>query len=156
MPWQRFCADTFMKLSPTQAIRLPNKRLSLTCFVLLFFTLQVLPCSVAAASPSKCARAAEDWINALPHLEKSKRERLKNYTRDNCSFAAKWQQKLENISGRQRQRRTCNDLVLIWTHKECIYYRDYVTAAAYNPCKSWSRHMFRRCMAGDIDWFLAH
>jgi len=144
-----------MKLSPSQAAFLSFNRWSLVRYVVLFFMLQVLSCSFAEASSSKCARAAEGWISDLSHLDKSKRERLQSYTRENCSFAAKWQQELENISDRQRQRRTCTDLVLIWTHKECIYYRDYVTAAAYEPCKSWSRQMFRRCMSGDIDWFLA-
>lgn len=143
-----------MKLSPSQAASLNHKHWSLIYFALLFFILLVFSCPLADATPSKCARAAEDWISALPHLDKSKRVRLINYTRKNCSFAAEWQQKLDNMSDRQRQRRTCKDLVLIWTHKECIYYRDYVTAAAYDPCKGWSRQMFRRCMSGNIDWFL--
>lgn len=47
----------------------------------------------------------------------------------------------------------CNDLVLIWSYKECVYFRDYLVPEAYEPCKAWSRQMYTRCLAGDAGWF---
>lgn len=100
---------------------------------------------------SGCSSYARQWIQHLG--QSSKRAILIRNTRSDCEFSAKWIKKNSAINNEQIWKRTCNDLVLIWTHKKCIYYRDYIDYNAYVPCKEWTRQMYNHCIDHDISWF---
>jgi hypothetical protein len=113
-----------------------------------------LPLSPFAAQ-SQCSSEAAAWIGTLNTTLSSEKEMvLTSHSQAKCDFAAKWLKEIKDVRQRDKRERTCTDLVLIWTHKECIYFRDYVTTSSYAPCKNWTRDMFRHCMAGEIEWFL--
>lgn len=93
--------------------------------------------------------SAQQWVakvNGDQHI-------LRSHAKANCEFSGSW---IQGIASEDQaiRKRVCNDLVLIWTHKECIYFRDYVTHEAYDPCKSWSRQMYTQRMAKKATWFL--
>jgi len=95
-----------------------------------------------------CYQEAVEWIK---DIDVDKKGVLEKQALSRCESARKWiSQSENNHSGRER---LCTDLVLIWTHKKCIYFRDYITYKAYEPCKSWSREMYKRCMAKEDLWF---
>lgn len=106
----------------------------------------------SSTAESACSLEAGRWISEL-HSPKEKI--LQDHCRENCRFASIWVKKSSDVLELKKRERTCNDLVLIWSHKECIYFRDYVDESAYYPCKAWTREMFRQCIAGNASWFLA-
>ena len=117
------------------------------CFFSVCFMLTI---PVKAGSPDDGC-----FISGLRWIEKIKVEDstiLKNHASAKCRFADKWIRDFADQAGADR-RRMCNDLVLIWTHKECIYFRDYIHHSTYAPCKAWSREMFQHCMDYDDQWF---
>jgi hypothetical protein len=119
--------------------------------ILVFVSYHLFSSLPASSAESGCINAAAAWIK---ELNSSNTKILQNHCQENCRFASSWVEKISNVRETQRRERTCNDLVLIWSHKECIYFRDYVDASAYHPCKSWTRQMFHQCMAGNTEWFL--
>lgn len=116
----------------------------------LLLTLLGLSWGVALAGGS-CTAAAEDWIASLP--DKNQAALFRRYARNDCEFAAKWVNQYAAVADVQRRDRMCTDLVLLWTHKDCNYFRDVINPDAYEPCKEWSREMYRHCMEDDLDWF---
>lgn len=136
-----------MKIPP-----MPPAFLAFPLALFLFVsTLSAVQASQSGTSP--CFQAAVAWIEALPQAPAPRSEEvLLSHSRSSCRFADYWLKDLANTKPSER-RRTCKDLVLIWTHKECIYFRDTIFAPAYEPCKAWSRLMYERCMAGEILWF---
>ena len=129
-----------------------NLRWLITCFfIAVFISYQSLFSLPTFAAESGCLNEAMKWIT---ELDSSNKNILQNHCRENCHFASSWVKKIRNIEEPKKRKRTCNDLVLIWSHKECVYFRDYVDASAYYPCKSWTREMFQQCMAGNTAWFM--
>lgn len=116
----------------------------------LLLALLGLSWGVALAGGS-CSAAAEDWIAALP--DKRRAELFRRYAGNDCEFAARWVKEYAGVSDIQRRDRMCTDLVLLWTHKDCNYFRDVIDPEAYEPCKEWSREMYRHCLEDDLDWF---
>ena len=104
----------------------------------------------SSARESACYLSAESWIKKLP----GDHSILQAHAQTNCDFAGKFIGRYPGKTQAARER-LCYDLVLIWTHKKCIYFRDDVSPAAYSPCKSWSREMFQHCLDRDDEWFLA-
>lgn len=78
-----------------------------------------------------CFARALSWIEKIEVKDPTV---LKTHAATKCRFADKWIRDFADRNGSDRQR-MCNDLVLIWTHKECIYFRDYVHHSAYAPAK---------------------
>ena len=95
-----------------------------------------------------CYRNAMSWIE---EIEIEDATALENHALSNCKSSKNWIDRYGNTGSNRT--RLCNDLVLISTHKECMYFRDYVSHTAYDPCKSWSREMYKRCMDYDDEWF---
>lgn len=100
---------------------------------------------------SGCSAYARQWIQQLD--QDSNHELLIRNTRSDCEFSARWIKKNSGSDNEQIWKRTCNDLVLIWTHKKCIYYRDYIDHNTYTPCKEWTRQMYDYCMEHNESWF---
>ncbi len=125
---------------------------SKTTILALAFLISSLLFSFAppAASQSGCFQEATDWIDTL---NSTRGKILRDHAQSKCDFAANWVKEIGDVTEKTQRKRTCNDLVLIWTHKECIYFRDYVETSAYAPCKSWTRMMYRNCMSNDLKWF---
>ena len=138
----------FLLLRLMKPLLLFLKRLSLLLICVSYFLFSSL---IAFSEESGCINAATAWIT---ELNSSNSKILQSHCQENCRFASSWVKKISHIEEPKRRERTCNDLVLIWSHKECIYFRDYVDASAYYPCKSWTRQMFQQCMAGNTEWFL--
>lgn len=120
-------------------------------FINIIFVIIFLNFSYIARSNDSndtCSQEALKWIEEIDIEEP---DILEKHALAKCQFASKW------LNGSQKdgsnRKRVCNDLVLIWTYKECIYFRDYITHEAYEPCKSWSREMYSRCMEYDDTWF---
>ena len=109
------------------------------------------PCEAATETQPGCVSAARPWIAAIDDSEH--RDLLLRYVRNDCRFAGQWMTRHREDGASSLRKRLCNDLVLIWAHKDCGYFRDYVDPAAYDPCKAWTRQMFRRCMEDDLAWF---
>ena len=105
--------------------------------------------TAATLKTSPCSEAAAQWIR---ELESTKEKILLSHTRDKCNYSADWVTKLHN-SNTQNRDRSCKDLILLYAHKECVYFRDYLSHEAYSPCKGWTREMYRKCMEGDVEWF---
>ena len=120
-------------------------------YLLVFmFILPNLPSTVQAAD-SSCSQAAEAWIATLGDAEHS--DIFLRHTRNNCRFSGDWVEQSRDDQNPDRRTRMCKDLVLIWTHKNCGYFRDVINPAAYEPCKAWSRKMHQHCMDNDVGWF---
>lgn len=120
-----------------------------TAFNLVFIISCLLPLAPAVGQ-SGCLQAAADWIDTLD----SPRERvLISHAQTKCDFAGRWVKEISGVAEKSKRERTCNDLVLIWTHKECIYFRDYIDNSAYYPCKNWTREMYRNCISDNVQWF---
>ena len=119
----------------------------------MFFVLlnAFFPLPADAAEESGCVTAAREWIVELK--DRGNEALLLRYARNDCRFAAKWMAGNPGSGASGARRRLCNDLVLIWAHKDCGYFRDHVNPDAYDPCKAWTRRMFRRCMDDDRAWF---
>lgn len=107
--------------------------------------------AAAAAGDSGCVAAADSWIAELNDLRHT--DIYQRHARFNCGFSGKWVQESVDVTDAPRRERLCNDLVLIWTHRKCNYFRDDINPAAYEPCREWSREMFRHCMENDVEWF---
>lgn len=101
-----------------------------------------------ADSTESCYGNALAWIE---EIGASDSEIIEKSTLARCNFVKKWLDR-EGNKGDGRER-LCNDLVLVWTHNECVYFRDDINHNAYEPCKAWSREMYRRCMNYDDAWF---
>lgn len=108
-------------------------------------------CAAAAVAQSDCSRNAENWVD---DLQSPKENILRKHSDSSCSFAAEWVAKIDNVTKSEKRERTCTHLVLLWAHKDCVYFRDVIDADAYYPCKAWTREMFRQCMSGNTEWFL--
>jgi hypothetical protein len=117
---------------------------------LLVFALLCPFLAAAPAAASSCVAAAGAWIEALDGVD---REMLRRHTEANCRFSGKWVEENAAEEDLARRQRLCNDLVLLWTYKKCVYFRDYVDPATYDPCMAWVRRMFSRCMANEVSWF---
>jgi hypothetical protein len=100
---------------------------------------------------SGCTEYAWQWVNQIDQLSRS--DVLIRNVQSDCQFAAKWIKMNSNSSSAASWNRTCTDLVLIWTHKKCIYYRDYIDPRTYEPCKEWTRVMYQHCIDQDEPWF---
>ena len=100
---------------------------------------------------SGCMVFARQWIEQLDRIQRY--DVLVKNTRTDCESAAKWIRKNSGSTSETIWNRTCTDLVLIWTHKKCIYYRDYIDYKSYEPCKAWTRRMYEHCMSKEIAWF---
>lgn len=117
----------------------------------LLLCLSLLPCPVNAAA-SGCTDAAEEWIATLAD-NPGNTDIYRRHARFNCEFSGRWMHESRDLTEPSRRERLCQDLVLLWTHKKCNYFRDDINPDAYLPCESWVREMHRRCMANDADWF---
>jgi hypothetical protein len=119
-----------------------------TAVWLLLSQLVVIP---ARAADNGCSQAANTWIAALGDARHN--DIFRRHTRNNCTFSGKWVKQYEQTTDQTARESMCNDLVLIWTHKECGYFRDVINPEAYEPCKAWSREMYQHCMDNDAGWF---
>ena len=103
----------------------------------------------AKTEPDGCFANASRWI---AEIETDKGDILSRHAKDRCLTSGSWLGRAMSEGG-SAQKSTCNDLVLVWTHKACIYFRDDIHPDAYAPCKVWSREMYQRCLAGEGEWF---
>lgn len=108
-------------------------------------------CPAAEHQDSGCIVYARQWIEQLDRIQRH--DVLDRNTRTDCEFAARWISKNSESTSETTWNRTCTDLVLIWTHKKCIYYRDYVDHNSYQPCKEWTRQMYQHCISREVSWF---
>ena len=115
-----------------------------------FFIILLLGYASLACGDDNCCTVTEAWVDAMPDGQ----EILRSHIRSICDFSGGWVG--QETTDTESRTRLCNDLVLIWAHKECIYFRDYVSPNTYEPCKAWSREMFDHCMAIDASWFDCH
>jgi len=102
------------------------------------------------AGESACITEAQWWIQ---ELKSDRSEVLLDHARTRCDFAGRWLAANRHEPQSEEYRQLCTSLVLVWTHKECVYFRDEIDYRAYAPCDTWSRLMFRQCLAGDSAWF---
>lgn len=106
----------------------------------------------AAEPGNDCASTVLTWIG---ELDADDQALITRRTKTQCTGAARWM-KEQTIGGNQQtKRQICQDLVLLWIFKECVYQRDYIERRAYEPCMAWSREMHQRCLADDLAWFEA-
>jgi hypothetical protein len=122
-------------------------------FLLLsvLFCLQALSSQNVLASEPGCTKAAEDWIGRLN--DEKNTEIFQRYTRRNCQFSGQWVKESADVASVSHRERMCQDLVLLWSHKNCNYFRDVINPDAYEPCRAWSREMHQRCIDNDVNWF---
>jgi hypothetical protein len=120
-------------------------RYSLLLVLLLLLPNQSFPVQAG------CVQDAQRWIDNLDDRENS--SIFHNHVRSVCRFSGQWVKEAQDVHDRPRRERMCNDLVLIWAHKECNFFRDQINPKAYEPCKIWTREMFRNCMDNNVDWF---
>lgn len=124
-----------------------DKNVIATAFLLYIMSLHSPHPSFAESTEKGCFHAAQQWIMTIRSGDV---EILRQHGSAICQSSRAWLEKYGSGSSRQR---LCQDLILIRTHKECIYFRDYITEAAYRPCKVWSREMYERCITHDDSWF---
>ncbi|SDZ94821.1 hypothetical protein SAMN05660420_00840 [Desulfuromusa kysingii] len=105
----------------------------------------------AMAVQSGCRQAADRWILQLNDPKNT--ELFQRYADNNCQFSGKWVKRSEDNTSKPQRERMCQDLVLLWSYKNCIYFRDVINPEAYEPCKAWSREMHQHCMDNDVQWF---
>ncbi len=102
------------------------------------------------AEIQNCTTSAQSWIS---QCNSPKVDILRDHSQARCVSAKQWM--LENQGGKTESswKQMCTDLILIWGHKECVYFRDYIEHDAYKPCKKWTAQMFKQCMANNLSWF---
>ena len=122
--------------------------LGFIAFLLFLNFFSILHVSAAQVG---CYQAADDWILQLNDEKNS--ELFHRYTHGDCQFSGKWVKQLKDGSSRAQRERMCQDLVLIWSHKNCNFFRDLINPEAYEPCKAWTREMHQHCMENDVNWF---
>lgn len=120
-------------------------------FLVLLLLLTIFPSSQVLATQSGCHQAADSWISQLH--DKDNTELFLRYTEENCNFSGDWVKRSEDVASKPQRERMCQDLVLLWSYKNCIYFRDVINPEAYEPCKAWSREMHQHCMDNDVNWF---
>lgn len=125
--------------------------MSLLWFIIILLLAGRPEVASAESATASCSEAAAAWIDRL--TDGVDREMLLRHTAADCSFSGKWVAEYAEVVDEGRRRRMCNDLVLIWTYKKCVYYRDYASPECYQPCMHWVRTMFSQCMANRVDWF---
>lgn len=133
-------------MTPMNSCQFPA--LSIFALMLLASTIYA---SAAKGDEAGCIQAGDAWVTGLD--DPSGIEVLRRNVRSNCEFSGEWVKRSANVAEPARRERMCNDLVLIWTHKECGYFRDVHNPSAYDPCKAWSREMYRNCMENNVAWF---
>lgn len=116
---------------------------------IVVFVLIGLVCTdqLCRGGEADCCSVTATWVQAVGKNS----DVLRFHVQSACRFSHDWIRTEE--AGNSSRERVCNDLVLVWAHKECVYFRDYVCHDVYDPCKAWTRKMFRQCMAGNIMWF---
>ena len=120
-------------------------------FLALPLAFTLFPVFPANAAQSGCHQSADSWILLLN--DKDNTELFQRYADQNCRFSGDWVKRSEMISSAPQRKRMCQDLVLLWSYKNCIYFRDVINPEAYEPCKAWSREMHQHCMENDVQWF---
>jgi len=121
-------------------------------FAVLLFPLYCLlstNLSWADAAEDGCYASALQWIELVGGKN---HDVLKSHARSRCVFAKKWLARYDGQSDPAREK-FCKDFILLWTHKECNYFRDDINPAAYEPCKVWSLEMHEQCLAYNDAWF---
>ncbi len=99
---------------------------------------------------SSCFLEARSWIAELPP---EKGELMRNHARESCALSLNWLKDYGKIKEDSTLERVCTNLVLIWTHKKCIYFRRYFSPDAYEPCELWARSQYKHCINQDVEWF---
>ena len=120
-------------------------------FLSVLACLNFSPAQKVFAATSGCIQAAENWISQLN--DKKNTEIFQRHTQRNCQFSGGWVKESEDATSVSHRERMCQDLVLIWSHKNCNYFRDVINPEAYEPCKAWSREMHQHCIDNDVNWF---
>ena len=120
-------------------------------FLIFLLWLSLTPPQKVFASEPSCIQAAENWISQLN--DKKNNEIFQKHTQRNCQFSGKWVKESVDDSSVLHRERMCQDLVLVWSHKNCNYFRDVINPDAYEPCKAWSREMHQHCIDNDVNWF---
>jgi hypothetical protein len=120
-------------------------------FLSFLLCLNFTPAQKVFASNTSCLKAAEKWISQLN--DKKNTEIFQRHAQSNCQFSGRWVKESVDVSSVPHRERMCQDLVLIWSHKNCSYFRDVINPDAYEPCKAWSREMHQHCIDNDVNWF---
>jgi len=108
-------------------------------------------CVAEEPAENGCFASASQWIRQIEEIHRPA-VLLRNVGED-CRFSLKWMKQNTGSTGADSRAQVCRDLVLIWTHKKCVYYRDYIDHQTYHPCREWTRQMYDHCMEHDSAWF---
>ena len=123
---------------------------TLICWLLLLGIVCLPVAHRAMGAETGCVSSADNWIHQLKDVDY---ELLERHARSNCAFACSYVRDNTRLESENQKELICKDLVLIWTHQKCVYFREYVSPKTYDPCKEWSREMYRQCKQGQSDWF---
>lgn len=118
-------------------------------FFVYIYCLSISSLGFANDSEEGCYESALQWITPLDGRNKDVLER---HALLRCQFAVQWLARYDGQSAPAREK-FCKDFVLLWTHKECNYFRDDINHFAYEPCEIWSREMFGQCLDFNDAWF---
>lgn len=102
------------------------------------------------ATAQSCVTSSQSWIE---QLSSSENDILFDHCLTRCNTSKQWMLEHQRKTSESGWRQMCTDLVLLWGHKECVYFRDYIEPSAYTPCKNWTVEMFNKCMENDTAWF---
>ncbi len=92
----------------------------------------------------------EQVLSAFP----SDGERMLWHVERGCRKAGRVLRDLQREQAQERRDQRCLQEVLTMTYLDvCLYFRDVVCPAAFQPCWEWSREMYRRCLDDDRAWF---
>ena len=108
----------------------------------------LLLCCLLVPGPASCTTyqeiclgKARKWIEETGIEDSST---LQKHTATRCQFVDNMLSSSANETADRE--RVCTDLVLLWTRKDCVFFRDYVSYRTYAPCMAWGREMFKECV----------
>ncbi|MEE4252919.1 MAG: hypothetical protein V2I50_02640, partial [Desulfuromusa sp.] len=93
---------------------LDKNKIYSVALLLLLLSFTKLP---VMAAQSGCTQAAENWILNLNDQKNA--ELFQRYAVTNCQFSGDWVKRSENLESQSHKERMCQDLVLLWSYKNC-------------------------------------
>lgn len=128
----------------------PHRLITALIFFSIFVFFHMTADGRELSSTSSCFIEARSWISELPS---GKRDILHNHARESCALSLNWLKDHGESKEDTSLERVCTNLVLIWTHQKCIYFRRYFSPDVYEPCEMWARSQYKHCINQDMDWF---
>lgn len=107
--------------------------------------------AVVESSAKTCLAAAEArMLSRFPEVGST----LAWHVKRGCRKSGRAVADLEVSLSEAERQDYCRRHVLVPVYLDiCLHFRDVILPEAFEPCWTWAREQFDRCLAGDEQWF---